>query len=87
MLGNFLEDQDVPRWASLSVDPQTMWNAMTFSFMSDGCVFSSPVLVGINDFNFIRSIPIVYYGQEQGFNGNADPVSITDTLCPSSTVT
>lgn len=21
-----------------------------------------------------RSIPIVYYGQEQGFSGNADPV-------------
>ena len=36
--------------------PQSMWNAMVFSFMSDG-------------------IPIVYYGQEQGFHGNADPVS------------
>ena len=35
-----------------------MWNAMVFSFMSDG-------------------IPIVYYGQEQGFHGNADPVSQT----------
>ena len=56
MLGNFLEDQDVPRWAGISVDPQSMWNAMVFSFMSDG-------------------IPIVYYGQEQGFHGNADPVS------------
>ena len=56
LLGNFLEDQDVPRWANISVDPQSMWNAMVFSFMSDG-------------------IPIVYYGQEQGFHGNADPVS------------
>ena len=55
MLGNFLEDHDVPRWANLSVDPQSMWNAMIFNFMSDG-------------------IPIVYYGQEQGFSGNADPV-------------
>ncbi|RDX42676.1 alpha-amylase [Lentinus brumalis] len=54
LLGNFLEDQDVPRWANISVDPQTMWNAMVFSFMADG-------------------IPIVYYGQEQGFHGNADP--------------
>ncbi|PIL23741.1 ATP-binding cassette transporter [Ganoderma sinense ZZ0214-1] len=63
LLGNFLEDQDVPRWASLSVDPQTMWNAMTFSFMSDG-------------------IPIVYYGQEQGFNGNADPFN-REPLWPS----
>ncbi|KAH9946352.1 alpha-amylase [Epithele typhae] len=54
VLGNFLEDQDVPRWANMSVDPQSMWNAMIFSFLSDG-------------------IPIVYYGQEQGFQGNADP--------------
>ena len=68
LLGNFLEDQDVPRWANISVDPQSMWNAMVFSFMSDG-------------------IPIVYYGQEQGFHGNADPVSqslwhldLTDSL-------
>ncbi|CDO69036.1 Glycoside Hydrolase Family 13 protein [Trametes cinnabarina] len=55
LLGNFLEDQDVPRWASISVDPQSLWNAMTFNWMSDG-------------------IPILYYGQEQGFNGNADPL-------------
>ncbi|EJF62461.1 alpha-amylase [Dichomitus squalens LYAD-421 SS1] len=63
LLGNFLEDQDVPRWASISVDPQSMWNAMTFNFMSDG-------------------IPIVYYGQEQGFNGNADPYN-REPLWPS----
>ncbi|KAH8102880.1 alpha-amylase [Cristinia sonorae] len=54
LLGNFLENQDLPRWANVSVDPQSMYNAMTFNFMSDG-------------------IPIVYYGQEQGFKGNADP--------------
>ncbi|KAH9951493.1 alpha-amylase [Amylocystis lapponica] len=54
LLGNFLEDQDVPRWANLSVDPQSLYNAMIFNFMSDG-------------------IPIVYYGQEQGFHGNSDP--------------
>ncbi|KAI0822624.1 alpha-amylase [Trametes gibbosa] len=63
LLGNFLEDQDVPRWASLSVDPQSLWNAMIFNFMSDG-------------------IPIVYYGQEQGFNGNADPMN-REPLWPS----
>ncbi|KAI0665092.1 alpha-amylase [Cubamyces menziesii] len=63
LLGNFLEDQDVPRWASLSVDPQSLWNAMTFNFMSDG-------------------VPIVYYGQEQGFNGNADPMN-REPLWPS----
>ncbi|KAI0646787.1 alpha-amylase [Trametes meyenii] len=63
LLGNFLEDQDVPRWASISVDPQSMWNAMIFNFMSDG-------------------IPIVYYGQEQGFNGNADPMN-REPLWPS----
>ncbi|KAJ3482123.1 hypothetical protein NLI96_g7190 [Meripilus lineatus] len=54
LLGNFLENQDLPRWGNLSVDPQSLWNAMVFNFMSDG-------------------IPVVYYGQEQGFSGNADP--------------
>ncbi|OSD02788.1 glycoside hydrolase family 13 protein [Trametes coccinea BRFM310] len=63
LLGNFLEDQDVPRWASISVDPQSLWNAMTFNWMSDG-------------------IPIMYYGQEQGFNGNADPMN-REPLWPS----
>ncbi|EMD38673.1 glycoside hydrolase family 13 protein [Gelatoporia subvermispora B] len=54
LLGNFLEDQDVPRWGNLSVDVQSLYNAMIFTFMSDG-------------------IPIVYYGQEQGFHGASDP--------------
>jgi len=54
VLGNFLENQDNPRWGNLSVDLQTLYNAMVWNFMSDG-------------------IPIVYYGQEQGFQGNADP--------------
>ncbi|TDL27217.1 alpha-amylase [Rickenella mellea] len=54
LLGNFVENQDLPRWANLSVDIQSLWNVMTFNFMFDG-------------------IPIVYYGQEQGFSGNADP--------------
>ncbi|KAI0928231.1 hypothetical protein AcW1_005538 [Taiwanofungus camphoratus] len=54
LLGNFLEDQDLARWANFSVDPQTLYNAMVFNFMSDG-------------------IPIVYYGQEQGFSGGGDP--------------
>ncbi|KAG2041437.1 glycoside hydrolase family 13 protein [Suillus americanus] len=54
LLGNFIENQDVPRWANISVDPQTLYNAMVFNFMTDG-------------------IPIVYYGQEQGFSGNSDP--------------
>ena len=38
LLGNFLENQDLPRWANISVDPQSMYNAMVFNFMSDGCV-------------------------------------------------
>jgi len=54
VLGNFLENQDVSRWHSLSVDPQSLYNAMILTFMSDG-------------------IPIVYYGQEQGLDGAADP--------------
>lgn len=36
ILGNFLENQDNPRWANVSVDPQSMYNAMTFNFFSDG---------------------------------------------------
>ncbi|KAG1759096.1 glycoside hydrolase family 13 protein [Suillus occidentalis] len=54
LLGNFIENQDIARWANLSSDPQTLYNAMVFNFMTDG-------------------IPIVYYGQEQGFSGNSDP--------------
>jgi len=54
ILGNFLENQDLPRWHNQSVDPQSLYNAMAFNFMSDG-------------------IPIVYYGQEQGFSGSGDP--------------
>ncbi|EJU01148.1 glycoside hydrolase family 13 protein [Dacryopinax primogenitus] len=54
VLGTFLENQDNPRWANLSVDPQSLWNAMVWQFLAGG-------------------IPIVYYGQEQGLRGNADP--------------
>ncbi|KAF8502450.1 alpha-amylase [Gautieria morchelliformis] len=36
VLGNFLENQDVPRWANISVDIQSLYNAMVFTFMSDG---------------------------------------------------
>ncbi|TFK98888.1 alpha-amylase [Pterulicium gracile] len=54
VLGNFLENQDLPRWHNSSVDPQSLYNAMAWTFMTDG-------------------IPIVYYGQEQGFSGIADP--------------
>ncbi|TFY63503.1 hypothetical protein EVJ58_g3219 [Rhodofomes roseus] len=63
LLGNFLEDQDVPRWANLSVDPQSLYNAMVYNWMSDG-------------------IPILYYGQEQGFHGNSDPYN-REPLWPS----
>lgn len=63
LLGNFLENQDLPRWHNQSVDPQSLYNAMVFNFMSDG-------------------IPIVYYGQEQGFSGNGDPFN-REPLWPS----
>ncbi|EIM82537.1 glycoside hydrolase family 13 protein [Stereum hirsutum FP-91666 SS1] len=36
VLGNFLENQDVERWASMSSDPVSLHNAMVFNFMSDG---------------------------------------------------
>ncbi|KAG6909822.1 hypothetical protein DXG01_015095 [Tephrocybe rancida] len=54
LLGNFLENQDLPRWHNQSVDPQSLYNPMILTFLTDG-------------------IPIVYYGQEQGFSGSADP--------------
>ncbi|KAH0584101.1 hypothetical protein H2248_009671 [Termitomyces sp. 'cryptogamus'] len=54
LLGNFLENQDLPRWHNQSVDPQSLYNAMVLTFLMDG-------------------IPIVYYGQEQGFSGDSDP--------------
>ena len=38
LLGNFLENQDLPRWANISVDIQSLWNAMVFNFMTDGWV-------------------------------------------------
>ncbi len=53
---------------------------MTFSFMSDGCALCYTSLVGTEDSDTTHSIPIVYYGQEQGFNGNADPVSTQEPL-------
>ncbi|KAJ7349293.1 glycoside hydrolase family 13 protein [Mycena albidolilacea] len=63
VLGNFLENQDLPRWHNLSVDPQSLYNAMTVTFLTEG-------------------IPIVYYGQEQGFSGAADPYN-REPLWPS----
>ncbi|EKM82841.1 hypothetical protein AGABI1DRAFT_82568 [Agaricus bisporus var. burnettii JB137-S8] len=36
VLGNFLENQDVPRWHNISVDPQSLYNAMVLNFMMDG---------------------------------------------------
>ncbi|THH15893.1 hypothetical protein EW146_g4659 [Bondarzewia mesenterica] len=36
VLGNFLENQDLPRWHNFSVDPQSLYNAMAFTFLSDG---------------------------------------------------
>lgn len=36
VLGNFMENHDVPRWHNMSVDPQSMYNAIAFMFMTDG---------------------------------------------------
>ncbi|KII88904.1 glycoside hydrolase family 13 protein [Plicaturopsis crispa FD-325 SS-3] len=36
VLGNFLENQDQPRWHNSSVDPASLHNAMVYTFMSDG---------------------------------------------------
>ncbi|RDB21011.1 Alpha-amylase 1 [Hypsizygus marmoreus] len=36
LLGNFLENQDLPRWHNQSVDPQSLYNAMVLNFLTDG---------------------------------------------------
>lgn len=36
VLGIFLENHDVPRWSNISVDPQSLYNALTFLWMTDG---------------------------------------------------
>ncbi|EAU88378.2 alpha-amylase [Coprinopsis cinerea okayama7 len=36
LVGNFLENHDVPRWHNLSVDPQSLYNAMAWNFMTEG---------------------------------------------------
>ncbi|CAE6465811.1 unnamed protein product [Rhizoctonia solani] len=36
LLGNFLENHDVPRWSGQYQDPQSLYNALVFSFMYDG---------------------------------------------------
>lgn len=36
LLGNFLENHDLPRWRNSTADPQLAYNALVWSFMSDG---------------------------------------------------
>lgn len=54
LLTNFLENQDNPRFPSLTSDRALAKNAITYILTGDG-------------------IPIIYYGQEQSFNGGNDP--------------
>ncbi|KAF2166514.1 carbohydrate-binding module family 20 protein [Zasmidium cellare ATCC 36951] len=54
LLGNFLENHDNPRFASITNDTGLTKNAIAFTLLNDG-------------------LPIVYYGQEQGFSGATDP--------------
>lgn len=36
VLGNFIENHDVPRWRNLTVDPQLSYNAMVAQFFFEG---------------------------------------------------
>lgn len=54
LLGNFLENHDQARFASMTTDIGLTKNAIAFTVLNDG-------------------IPIIYYGQEQGFSGAVDP--------------
>ncbi|KAI0721448.1 glycoside hydrolase superfamily [Fomitopsis betulina] len=53
-VGTFLENQDNPRFQSITTDQGLVKNAMAWPFIADG-------------------IPILYYGQEQGYTGGNDP--------------
>ncbi|KAH9837566.1 glycoside hydrolase superfamily [Rhodofomes roseus] len=53
-VGTFLENQDNPRFQSITTDQGLVKNAMAWPFIADG-------------------IPILYYGQEQGYTGANDP--------------
>ncbi|TFY68038.1 hypothetical protein EVJ58_g1250 [Rhodofomes roseus] len=54
--GSFLENQDNPRFQSITTDQGLVKNAMSWPFIQDG-------------------IPILYYGQEQGYTGGGDPAN------------
>jgi len=54
LLGSFTENQDNPRFASLTSDVALSKNIIAFNILGDG-------------------IPIIYYGEEQGFSGGNDP--------------
>ncbi len=54
VLGTFLENHDLPRYAGITSDQYQLSNALAYLFTTDG-------------------IPVVYYGQEQGFTGQQDP--------------
>jgi alpha-amylase len=54
LLGNFMENHDQARFASMTSDTGLTKNALAFTVFNDG-------------------IPIIYYGQEQGFSGTTDP--------------
>ncbi|KAF9459363.1 glycoside hydrolase family 13 protein [Collybia nuda] len=36
LLGNFLENHDLPRWHNRTVDPQSLYNAMVLCFLTEG---------------------------------------------------
>lgn len=36
VLGNFIENHDLPRWRNTTVDPQLAWNAMVAQFIFNG---------------------------------------------------
>ncbi|KAI9465024.1 glycoside hydrolase family 13 protein [Lactarius psammicola] len=59
---SFVENHDQPRLASLTKDPGLIRNAVTFPFVHDGVpiVYYAPILTAV-------------LGQEQGYQGGADP--------------
>ncbi len=76
MLGNFIENHDLPRFRNLTADPMIAYNAMVLQFMMDGIPVGEIWAFCLARVRLLIRVAIVYYGQEQDLSkGAADPVS------------
>jgi alpha-amylase len=70
LLGSFVENHDNVRFPSLTSDISLIKNAISFTILTDGIPISKlRTLWRIK----IKLTSLVYYGQEQEYNGGSDP--------------